>query len=277
MNNLNNLKYELLSNKIEKTAILFELYKGLNKFFNEKPEEVVDITFSFNKNSPKEPMYINFKSSIDENQSVVFSNVFHFLHKCVSLFDPIKSPFGLFATYLINQPQEISFKFNKDNFHFIFDYCDDFDSKKEWLDLVNEEYGRADHIIYRKNNQWGKYPTMVFNEESYNLWQEVKSRGNYIKNTYDYKIFLENANLIKKHYRLLNEKQTMTLKNSYLTIYEDEQIVDCIKIEEFEHIKGHFNKNNDKVFLDFITYNATMFELNHNLTEKMLLEIFINN
>lgn len=274
MNNINNLKYELLSNKIEKTAILFELYKGLNSFFKDNPNEVVDITFYFHKNSPKEPLYINFRSSFDEGQSVVFSNVFHFLHKCVSLFDPIKSPFGLFATYLINQPQEISFKFNKDNFHFIFDYCDDFDSKKEWLDLVNEEYGRADHIIYRKNNQWGKYPTMVFNEESYNLWQEVKSRENYIKNTYDYKIFLENADLIKKHYKLLNETQTMTLKNSYLTIYEDKKIVDCIKIEEFEHIKGTFSKNNDKVFLDFITYNATMFELNHNLTEKMLLDIF---
>lgn len=270
----NGIKLEILANKIEKTAILFELYKGLNKFFNEHLDEVVDITFSFNKNSPKEPRYINFRSSFDEGQSVVFSNVFHFLHKCVSLFDPIKSPFGLFATYLINQPQEISFKFNKDNFHFIFDYCDDFDSKKEWLDLVNEEYGRADHIIYRKNNQWGKYPTMVFNEESYNLWQEVKSRENYIKNTYDYKIFLENADLIKKHYKLLNETQTMTLKNSYLTIYEDKKIVDCIKIEEFEHIKGTFSKNNDKVFLDFITYNATMFELNHNLTEKMLLDIF---
>ena len=273
----NGIKLEILANKIEKTAILFELYKGLNKFFHENPEKIVDISFSFNKNSPKEPMYINFRSSFDEGQSVVFSNVFHFLHKCVSLFDPIKSPFGLFATYLINQPQEISFKFNKDNFHFIFDYCDDFDSKKEWLDLVNEEYGRADHIIYRKNNQWGKYPTMVFNEESYNLWQEVKSRENYIKNTYDYKIFLENADLIKKHYKLLNETQTMTLKNSYLTIYEDKKIVDCIKIEEFEHIKGTFSKNNDKVFLDFITYNATMFELNHNLTEKMLFDIFINN
>lgn len=69
----------------------------------------------------------------------------------------------------------------------------------------------------------------------------------------------------------------MTLKNSYLTIYEDKKIVDCIKIEEFEHIKGTFSKNNDKVFLDFITYNATMFELNHNLTEKMLFDIFINN
>lgn len=274
MNNINNLKYELLSNKIEKTAILFELYKGLNSFFKDNPNEVVDITFYFHKNSPKEPRYINFRSSFDEGQSVVFSNVFHFLHKCVSLFDPIKSPFGLFATYLINQPQEIEFKFNKNNFHFIFDYCDDFDSKKEWLDLVNNEFGRADHIIYRKNNQWGKYPTMVFNEESYNLWQEVKSRENYIKNTYDYKIFLENADLIKKHYKLLNETQTMTLKNSYLTIYEDKKIVDCIKIEEFEHIKGTFSKNNDKVFLDFITYNATMFELNHNLTEKMLLDIF---
>ena len=274
MNNINNLKYELLSNKIEKTAILFELYKGLNSFFKDNPNEVVDITFYFHKNSPKEPRYINFRSSFDEGQSVVFSNVFHFLHKCVSLFDPIKSPFGLFATYLINQPQEIEFKFNKNNFHFIFDYCDDFDSKKEWLDLVNEEFGKTDHIIYNINSQWGKYPTMVFNDESYNLWQEVKSRENYIKNTYDYKIFLENADLIKKHYKLLNETQTMTLKNSYLTIYEDKKIVDCIKIEEFEHIKGTFSKNNDKVFLDFITYNATMFELNHNLTEKMLLDIF---
>lgn len=276
MNNINNLKYELLSNKIEKTAILFELYKGLNKFFNEHPDEVVDITFSFNKNSPKEHHYINFRSSFDEGQSVVFSNVFHFLHKCVSLFDPIKSPFGLFATYLINQPQEISFKFNKDNFHFIFDYCDDFDSKKEWLDLVNEEYGRAEHIIYRKNNQWGKYPTMVFNEESYNFWQELKSRENYIKNTYDYKIFLENADLIKKHYKLLNETQTMTLKNSYLTIYEDQQIIDCIQIEGFDHIKGTFNRKNDNVFLNFIKDNTMMFELNNNLTEKMLLEIFSN-
>lgn len=277
MNNINNLKYELLSNKIEKTAILFELYKGLNGFFNEHPEKVVDITFSFNKNSPKEPIYINFKSSTDENQSVVFSNVFHFLHKCVSLFDPIKSPFGLFATYLINQPQEISFKFNKDNFHFIFDYCDDFDSKKEWLDLVNEEFGKTDYIIYKMNSQWGKYPTMVFNDESYSLWQEVKLRENYIKNTYNYKAFLENADLIKKQYQLLNEQQTMILKNSYLTIYEDKKIVDCIEIEGFKHIKGSFNKKDDNVFLDFIKDNAMMFELNNNLTEKMLFDIFINN
>lgn len=273
---INSIKLEILANKIEKTAILFELYKGLNNFFKENPNEVVDITFYFHKNSPKEHRYITFKSSFDEGQSVVFSNVFHFLHKCVSLFDPIKSPFGLFATYLINQPQEISFKFNKDNFHFIFDYCDDFDSKKEWLDLVNEEFGKTDYIIYKINSQWGKYPTMVFNDESYSLWQEVKLRENYIKNTYNYKAFLENANLIKKQYQLLNEQQTMTLKNSYLTIYEDQQIVDCIEIEGFEHIKGNFNKKADNVFLDFIKDNAMMFELNNNLTEKMLLEIFNN-
>lgn len=149
---MNNIKLEMLANRIEKTAILFELYKGLKEFFEKNPQDVVNISFSANRNSPKETRYITFKSSTDEGQSVVFSNVFHFLHKCVSLFDPIKSPFGLFSQSIANKPQEVNLTFNKDNFCFIFDYADSFDGKKEWLELLS-----ADYIIVN-HNRWVSIP-----------------------------------------------------------------------------------------------------------------------
>lgn len=272
----NNITLEMLTNKIEKTAILFELYKGLKDFFEKNPEEIVDVYFSFDRKSPKETRYINFKSSTDEGQTVVFSNVFHFLHKCVSLFDPLKSPFGLFAEFMVRTPQEVKLTFNKDNFCFIFDYADDFDSKKIWLTLTDERVSYIVHSVpYEKNSAWGEYPTMIFNEQSYNDWQAVKSSENYIKTSYNYNMFLENANIVKKYYKQLSENQTMTLQKSYLTIFEEGMIVDCIELYELDYIQGVFDKKDpEKGFSNFIRYNATMLELNYGLTEKMLMEIF---
>lgn len=270
------IKLEMLANKIEKTAILFELYKGLNKYFCENPDDVVKVSFVFHRNSPKEPMYIQYKSSTDEGKNVVISNVFHFLHKCISMFDPVKSPFGLFALSLVNKPQEVTFTFSKDNFCFIFDYADDFDSKSVWLTLINES---VSYIIYSayyaKNCAWGKYPTMIFNEQSYNDWQAIKSSEKYIKSSYDYQMFVENANVVKKYYQQLTENQSMTLQKSYLTIFEDGKILDCIELYDLDYIQGVFDKKDpEKGFSNFIKYNATMLDLNYGLTEKMLMEIF---
>lgn len=272
----NNIALEMLANKIEKTAILFELYKGLKDFFDKNPTEIVDICFCFDNKSPKETRYISFKSSTDEGKSVVFSNVFHYLHKCVSLFDPIKSPFGLFAQFLVMKPQEVKLTFSKDNFFFIFDYADDFDNKKVWLTLVNETVSYMKYsVYYDKNVSWGKYPTMIFNEKSYNDWQAVKASEDYIKTSYDYNIFLTNANIVKKYYKQLSENQTMTLQKSYITIFEEGMIVDCIELYELDYIQGVFDKKDyEKGFSNFIKYNATMLELNYGLTEKMLMEIF---
>lgn len=279
MININNLKYEMLANRIEKTAILFELSEGLKSFFKENPDEIVDISFSFNKNSPKEPAYISFKCSTDEDKSVVFSNVFHFLHKCVSLFDPIKSPFGLFAICMINNPQKIDFTFNKDNFDFIFKYADDFDGKSEWLArVINMFDDDIDYIIIDKHPLWGKYPTTVFNKQSYDLWKEVKSREGYIKSFNKYQVFFKNAELIKEHYNQLSENQTMSLQKSCLFIFEEGKILDTIELDEMDYITGLFDKKDDtKGLNNFIKQNSTMFKLNHNLTEKMLSDIFINN
>lgn len=276
---MNNLKHEMLSNRIEKTAILFELAQGLKKFFKENPEEIVDISFCFNKNSPKDPAYISFKCSTDEDKSVVFSNVFHFLHKCVSLFDQIKSPFGLFSMCLINNPQKIDFTFNKDNFDFIFKYADDFDGKEEWVRRATNMYDEdIDYIIIDKHPLWGKYPTTVFNKQSYELWQEVKKREGYIKSFNEYQVFLKNAELIKEHYNQLSENQTMSLQKSCLFIFEEGKILDTIELDEMGYITGLFDKKDDtKGLNNFIKQNSTMFELNHNLTEKMLSDIFINN
>lgn len=272
----NNITLEMLTNKIEKTAILFELYKGLKDFFEKNPEEIVDVYFSFDRKSPKETRYINFKSSTDEGQTVVFSNVFHFLHKCVSLFDPLKSPFGLFAEFMVRNPQEVKLTFNKDNFCFIFDYADDFDSRSVWLTLINESVSYIIYSAYYANNcAWGKYPTMIFNEQSYNDWQAINSSEKYIKSSYDYQMFVENANIVKKYYQQLTENQSMTLQKSYLTIFEDGQILDCIELYDLDYIQGVFDKKDpEKGFSNFIRYNATMLELNYGLTEKMLMEIF---
>lgn len=272
----NNIALEMLANKIEKTAILFELYKGLKDFFDKNPTEIVDICFSSNKKSPKETRYITFKSSADEGKSVVFSNVFHYLHKCVSLFDPIKSPFGLFSQFLVMNPQEVKLTFTKDNFSFIFDYADDFDNKNVWLTLINESVSYIIYSTYYGNNsEWGKYPKMVFNEQSCNDWEAVTSSENYIKTSYDYNMFLENANIVKKYYKQLSENQTMTLQKSYLTIFEEGMIVDCVELYELDYIQGVFDKkDHEKGFSNFIKYNATMLELNYGLTEKMLMEIF---
>ena len=51
MININNIKYEMLANRIEKTAILFELCEGLKRFFKDNPEDIVNVSFSFDKNS----------------------------------------------------------------------------------------------------------------------------------------------------------------------------------------------------------------------------------
>lgn len=279
MININNLKYEMLSNRIEKTAILFELSEGLKTFFKENPDEIVDVSFSFNKNSPKEPAYISFKCSTDEGKSVVFSNIFHFLHKCVSLFDPIKSPFGLFAMCLINNPQKIDFTFNKNNFDFIFKYADDFDGKAEWLArVINMFDDDLNYIIVDKHPLWGKYPTTVFNKKSYDLWKEVKSREGYIKSFNEYQVFLKNAELIKTHYNQLSDNQTMSLQKSCLFIFEEGKILDTIELNEMDYITGLFDKKDDtKGLNNFIKQNSTIFELNHNLNEKMLSDIFLNN
>lgn len=278
MININNIKYEMLANRIEKTAILFELCEGLKSYFKDNPEHIVDVSFSFDKNSPKDPTYINFTYSIDENQSIVFSNVFHFLHKCVSLFDPIKSPFGLFAMCLIRNPQKVDFTFNKDNFDFIFKYADDFDGKEEWLiRAINQYDDNIDYVIIDRHPLWGKYPTTVFNKRSYDMWQEVKSRESYIKSLPDYQAFLKNAEIIKEYYNGLSNNQSMTLKSSYLTIFEEDKILECIELQDFDHIKGVFDKKDkEKGFINFIKHNITMFELNYSLTEKMLLDIFNN-
>lgn len=278
MININNIKYEMLANRIEKTAILFELCEGLKSFFKDNPEDSVDVSFSFDKRSPKEPAYINFKCSTDEDQSVVFSNVFYFLHKCISLFDPVKSPFGLFTMCLLDNPQKVDFTFNKDNFGFIFKYADDFDGKEEWLiRAINEYEDDIDYVIVDNHPLWGKYPTTVFNKKSYDMWQEVKSREVYIKSFNEYQIFLKNAELIKKHYRMLSENQTMSLQKSCLIIFEDDKILDCIELDKMDYIKGFFDKkDSEKGFGNFIKYNSTMFELNYNLNEKMLLDIFNN-
>lgn len=272
---MNDIKLEMLANRIEKTAILFELYKGLKEFFEKNPQDVVNISFSANRNSPRETRYITFKSSTDEGQSVVFSNVFHFLHKCVSLFDPIKSPFGLFSQSITNKPQEVNLTFNKDNFCFIFDYADDFEGKKDWLELINVSTPYMKYLAYyEKNISWGKYPCMIFNEKSYNDWQTIKSSEAYIKSSYDYSIFVENANLIKKHYYNLKENQSMTLQKSYLTIFEEGKILDCIELYDFNYIQGCFDKKDpEKGLSNFIKYNSMMLELNYGVTEKMLLEI----
>lgn len=88
-------------------------------------------------------------------------------------------------------------------------------------------------------------------------------------------MFLENAAVIKKHYALLSENQSMILQKSFLTVFEDGAILDCIELNELDHIKGVFDKkDNEKVFANFIKYNAIILELNYGLTEKMLVEIF---
>lgn len=270
---MNNLKIEMIENRIEKTAILFELYKGLKEFFSENPNDSVKLSFSFDERSPKNNHYINFTSSLDENKTHVFSNIFHFLHKCISLFDPVKSPFGLFANLIINNPQKIEMTLDKNNFLSVFKYADDFDGKSDWINKMEWTFGESDYIIFSHNNEWGKYPTMIFNDESLKMWKDLKKTERYIKSKYSYKEFIKNAEIIKKHYFSLNENQTMTLQKSVLTIFEEGKIIDCFELNDFDHIKGVFDRR-DNNFKEFIKYNLTMIELNYEINEKMINEIF---
>lgn len=136
MNN-EEFKSMILNNRHSKIAILSELHDGLVNYFSSNPDQTVKITFSFKPDSIKKNHFIEFESSLDHNKDIVFSNVFHFLHKAVSLFDPEKSPFGYFARYLMDHPQSIDLVFDQDNFMFIFDYSDDFDGKDEWLETLD--------------------------------------------------------------------------------------------------------------------------------------------
>lgn len=274
MINNDNLKYELMANRMCKMATLFELGDGLRSFFKENPEEVVNVSFSFAEGMPKEPHAIVFSSSLSKEKEST-AGVFSLLYHCVCAANPLESPFGLFTQYLLNKPQKVDFVFNKDNFNFIFKYADDFDGKEEWeKQVVNYWDEDLDYVIVSHDKLWGKYPKTVFNQRSYNLWKEVKSREGYIKSKYEYHVFIRNLELIKKYYNSLTENQTMVLKDSYLTIFEEGKIVDCVEIDNFSYLKGLFNKKDvEKGFNDFINYNSDMLELHIGLTKNLLLNI----
>lgn len=273
---MNNLQLEMISNRIEKTYILFTLYKDLKSFFSENPDEIVKLSFSFDKNSPKNNNYIEFHSSLDENKTHVFSNVFHYLHKCISLFDPIKSPFGLFSNLIINNPQKIEITLDKSNFLSVFKYADDFDKKSEWIDNIEWTSGETDYVIVSHNSEWGKYPTMIFNDKSLEMWKDLKNSTRYIKSTNAYQCLIENLKFIKKHIDNLNDNQFITLQKSFLTIFEDNKIIDCFELYDFNHLKGDFDKKNNS-FIDFFKNNSTMLELNYDINEKMIAEIINEN
>lgn len=273
---MNTLKLEMLSTRIEKTAILFELYKGLIDYFDKNPEEVVKISLEFKRNSPSDIHYITLKSSIDEGQSVVFSNIFHFLHKCVTIFDTTVSPFGQLALKLVACPQQLDLVFEKNNFLSVFDYSDDFEGKKEWLELIIESKPNSKYIDqYNRNLEWGEYPSMVFNEKTYNDWQKLKSTENYVKSKYSYYTFIKSTNVLKNCFESLTSNQYLSVDKSYITIFEDGKIIDCIELEDFKHIRGVIDKvSEEKSFNNFIENNAMMIDLNFNITESMLKKIF---
>lgn len=181
MTNTNNLRYELMANRMEKMAALFQLGDGLRSFFKENPEEIVNISFCFAEGMSKEPRAIVFSSSLSKGKEST-TGVFSLLYHCVCVANPTESPFGLFAQYLLNKPQKVDFVFNKDNFDFIFKYANDFDGKEEWAKLVVNYWDEdLDYVIVSHDKLWGKYPKTVFNQRSYNMWQEVKSREGFSK------------------------------------------------------------------------------------------------
>lgn len=275
--NLKNSVYiEMESNQIEKTVILFEIFEGLKLFYKENPHERVKLSFSFDQNSPKEPAYIKFNCSLHEGKSVVFSDIFHFIHKCISLLDPLKNPFSVFTLSLLQNPQQVTLTLCKDNFDCLFKYyADNFEEKKDWLKRVmNRRDDDIDYVIVDTHPLWGKYPTTVFNKKSHDLWQETKKREGYIKSKYDYKLLEKNIDIIKKQYTSLAENQMMVLKNSYLTIFEEGKIVDCVEMQDCYYLKGVFDKkDNDKDLNAFVKYNSTMLELHHGLKENVFLEM----
>lgn len=262
----NTLPLDMLSNKIEKTAILFELYLGLETYFAENPKQTVEILISFKNGAPKSPKYIHFENLNVDNNTVCFSNVFNYLHKCIVLFEPYKSPFGLFSNYLMDNPQEIKFIFNKENFLFIFNYADSFEGKSEWLNHLDKK-----HIFFDKNEVWGEYPTIINNSSSYQLWEDLKKKDSYIKNTYNFKIFSKNMKLIKENYSVLTKKQSMVLEKSFLTIFEGGKIIESIELDNFKFIRFSFDKqNNSASFKFFIENNANILGLNYGLTEEIV-------
>jgi len=186
MTNINNLRYELMANRMEKIATLFQLGDGLRGFFKENPEEIVNISFYFADGMPKEPRAIVFSSSLGKGKEST-AGVFNLLYNCVCVASPTESPFGLLTQYLLNKPQKVDFVFNKDNFDFIFKYADDFDGKEEWEKLVINYWDEdLDYVIVSHDKLWGKYPKMVFNQRSYDLWREVKSREEFSKSLKSY-------------------------------------------------------------------------------------------
>jgi len=165
-----------MANRMEKIATLFQLGDGLRGFFKENPEEIVNISFYFADGMPKEPRAIVFSSSLGKGKEST-AGVFNLLYNCVCVANITESPFGLFTQYLLNKPQKVDFVFNKDNFDFIFKYADDFDGKEEWEKLVINYWDEdLDYVIVSHDKLWGKYPKIVFNQRSYDLWREVKSR-----------------------------------------------------------------------------------------------------
>lgn len=188
MKDINSIKYELMVNRIEKTSILFQLGNGLRRFFKENPEEVVNISFYFAEGLPKEPHAIVFSSFLSKGKEST-AGVFNLLHHCVCVANPTESPFGLFTQYLLNKPQKVDFVFDKDNFYFIFKYADDFDGKEEWMRLVVNYWDEdLDYVIVSHDKLWGKYPKTVFNQRSYDLWKEVKSRDGFSQSLKSYQL-----------------------------------------------------------------------------------------
>lgn len=268
-----NLKFEILSNRLEKMAMLFELYDRLDKFFYKNKDLAVEISFMTEHDLKSDNKYIQFSCSLDENKNVVFSHVFNEFFKLVCLYDPYKSPFGALSWHLKRDQQKTIFNLNRDNFKSIFEYADDFDGKKEWISLLG-----TDNLILNNDLVLGEYPELIFNQQSYDLWNKIKNSDNYIKNTLSYNDFLSNIKIIKKHYENLKNNQHLILKREYLTIIDDSEIIESIELRNFKRFSFDFDfdikKNeNENSLIKFIENKKNIIKLYFSLNDSVIDEI----